>query len=720
MIKFKYNYIGHVCDVKKENINFSKFSTKDIPYSTQDSTVKTYQKGNETIVKTFTNHKLMFFCRCGKSFDIKTPMQTHIYSYSIENLQCPKLCKSCGNSINKKDTIKLNREFFSNKTKRNYCCFEDEDRIQLVKFDEFTGVNLSSKKIFRKEYRSSIVFNKKSKRFYLYDSRNKFVSKVIGVGIFNLNQTLHTFLEGISLGSKVCYNEDNKILMTRDIKKSLLDPLNKFYYSLLELIDKRDVKRVSEYLNDIKAASLKSDKSNNNNTAKEEYVKSLFILFSIIQYPYLSNILFNNGVDVYLSTLEKSPSVSYFKKDKPTSPIKILKEMAIGWLRFNKSLICKSELKFYTNKKLRELKLLKESEIDKLENNRIIKDLLLRVNFIENRIKNYKKISLPNTIYKKISLLKMPTLDFVLLYMSLIETASFTKEEMIYLIEKSDINILCESIINFSSENYTHPHLLHFDKSLNKKVKHFLSLKLDSTLEGPSTFFYQDTIRMLEMRNQPLDNLFKIKKWTDIVNLHDELYTLINLEKIEKFNKGIKKFSEKYNIIKTSEINNITFNLIDDVVSLEKESKIMNHCVKSYAQSLSEGKHLLFSIFDKTTGDRATLDFSNLKSNSFSVFHDIAKDNGLKISDHWNFSQLKAKYNKKTTQKIVDAVKSFGEEILKKNNISYTMDFTNYDLVLKSNKINYAGLNINNNIDEEIDNMIDNVDFVNLDDDLPF
>jgi len=719
MIKFKYNYIGHVCDVKKENINFSKFSTKDIPYSTQDSTVKTYQKGNETIVKTFTNHKLMFFCRCGKSFDIKTPMQTHIYSYSIENLQCPKLCKSCGNSINKKDTIKLNREFFSNKTKRNYCCFEDEDRIQLVKFDEFTGVNLSSKKIFRKEYRSSIVFNKKSKRFYLYDSRNKFVSKVIGVGIFNLNQTLHTFLEGISLGSKVCYNEDNKILMTRDIKKSLLDPLNKFYYSLLELIDKRDVKRVSEYLNDIKAASLKSDKSINN-TVKEEYVKSLFILFSIIQYPYLSNILFNNGVDVYLSTLEKSPSVSYFKKDKPTSPIKILKEMAIGWLRFNKSLICKSELKFYTNKKLRELKLLKESEIDKLENNRIIKDLLLRVNFIENRIKNYKKISLPNTIYKKISLLKMPTLDFVLLYMSLIETASFTKEEMIYLIEKSDINILCESIINFSSENYTHPHLLHFDKSLNKKVKHFLSLKLDSTLEGPSTFFYQDTIRMLEMRNQPLDNLFKIKKWTDIVNLHDELYTLINLEKIEKFNKGIKKFSEKYNIIKTSEINNITFNLIDDVVSLEKESKIMNHCVKSYAQSLSEGKHLLFSIFDKTTGDRATLDFSNLKSNSFSVFHDIAKDNGLKISDHWNFSQLKAKYNKKTTQKIVDAVKSFGEEILKKNNISYTMDFTNYDLVLKSNKINYAGLNINNNIDEEIDNMIDNVDFVNLDDDLPF
>ncbi len=715
MTKFKYNYIGHVCDVKKESINFSKFSTKDIPYSTQDSTVKTYQKGNETIVKTFTNHKLMFFCRCGKSFDIKSSMQTSMQTY-VNNVQRPKFCKSCGNSINKKDTIKLNREFFDNKTKRNYYCFEDEDRIQLVKFDEFTGVNLSSKKIFRKEYRSSIVFNKKSKRFYLYDSRRKFVSKVIGVGIFNLNQTLCGFLEGISLGDKVCYNEDNKILMTRDIKKSLVDPLNKFYYSLLELIDKRDVKRVSEYLNDIKITSLNSNKSNVN-TAREEYVKSLFILFSIIQYPYLSNILLNNGVDVYLSTLEKSPSVSYFKKDKPTSPIKILKEMAIGWLRFNKSLICKSELKFYTNKKLRELKLLKESEIDKLENNRIIKDLLLRINFIENRIKNYKKISLPNTIYKKINLIGMPKLDFVLLYMSLIETASFTKEEMIYLIEKSDINILCESIISFSSENYTHPHLLNFDKSLNKKVKHFLNIKSDNTLDGimPSTFFYQDTIRMLEMRNQPLDNLFKIKKWTDIVNLHDELYTLINLEKIEKFNKGIKNFSEKYNIIKTSEINNITFNLIDDVVSLEKESKIMNHCVKSYAQSLSEGKHLLFSIFDKTTGDRATLGFSNLKSNSFSAFHDIAKDNGLKISDHWNFSQLKAKYNKKTTQKIVDAVKSFGEEILKKNNISYTMDFSNYDLVLKSNKINYGRLNINDNIDAEIDNMIED-----LDNDLPF
>ena len=351
-------------------------------------------------------------------------------------------------------------------------------------------------------------------------------------------------------------------------------------------------------------------------------------------------------------------------------------------------------------------------------------------------IKKYKKISVPNVIYKNIIDDKVSPISFVTLYISLIQNSIFKKEELIHLINKYNIPLLSEVIINFSgSHNYGHPAILQHDDVLREKTNHYLKLfsNFNSSVEQlfdeeitPSTTFYNDTVRMLDIRNQSLKSFFKIKKWNDIVTLHDELYTLINLEKIEKFNEGIREFSEKYHKIKSSEINNITFNLIDDVVSLEKESKIMNHCVKSYAESLSRGRHLLFSVVDKTTGDRATLDFYNLKSNSFASFHEIAEQQGVEIKDSWNFSQLKAKYNRKTTKRIVDTLSVFCKEVLDKNNITYRLDVNNYDLTLNPNKTNYgeidypnaavaAGAHVHNDI-----NHIINEHNNGLDDDLPF
>ena len=134
----------------------------------------------------------------------------------------------------------------------------------------------------------------------------------------------------------------------------------------------------------------------------------------------------------------------------------------------------------------------------------------------------------------------------------------------------------------------------------------------------------------------------------------------------------------------------------------------------------------MFSVVDKTTGDRATLDFYNLKSNSFASFHEIAEQQGVEIKDSWNFSQLKAKYNRKTTKRIVDTLSVFCKEVLDKNNITYRLDVNNYDLTLNPNKTNYgeidypnaavaAGAHVHNDI-----NHIINEHNNGLDDDLPF
>ena len=78
----------------------------------------------------------------------------------------------------------------------------------------------------------------------------------------------------------------------------------------------------------------------------------------------------------------------------------------------------------------------------------------------------------------------------------------------------------------------------------------------------------------------------------------------------------------------------------------------MQHCVRTYAQSIANGRCVIFSLKDEATEDRATLEFS------------ITLE-GLK------FNQLKAKHNARATEKIITTVISFCE----KSKIASISDF---------------------------------------------
>lgn len=103
-------------------------------------------------------------------------------------------------------------------------------------------------------------------------------------------------------------------------------------------------------------------------------------------------------------------------------------------------------------------------------------------------------------------------------------------------------------------------------------------------------------------------------------------------------------------------LNNIKFSLLDTPERFYEESSIMNHCVKTYCLNVAKGHYIIYSVEDLESGDRATLSI-----NSNHVF---------------SFNQLKAKNNKKSTDKIINSVKEFITTFF---NI---IDFSkNYDLI---------------------------------------
>jgi len=714
MNKFKYNYVSNVYDVKhiktfntnEEYCDYMrKEHSKSISEDNYDRRDIVLYKGEKVILKEFSNNREMFFCSCGNSFDIKTNLRKNVTPSN------PVVyCKNC-KQLKTKNTIRLHSRLDANINNLNYYFFEDEKKVKIVKFEEFVGINMYSKKIFKKEYTSSLSFNKNTKRIYLYNSRKKH-NKVISLGLYNLHNCLHNFFAGaFYLKSKSCTMPQNPNFIIKNKETALLKPFNSFLNSITKFIDERDVNRVSNYLH--KLESKETGKINKDSF--ESYIDSVYILLSIIQYPHLCNILFNKGIDFYKSTLLRCPSLSYFPKQKPTSPIEITKEIIISSIKHSNKMH-RREANFYPN--------MNDRLFEKIKKN-------------NSTIKEYRKIKIPKYIYKKITedyylnKLSLPTSaihTFISYYLSIINKNIMTKEDIIDLIEKFGLyNVeLCVSNL---SDTYTNDGFIFeiHDNNLKNKIKHFLNLKdnepyselfIEHNEISERAHIYRDLCNMLIMRNQPLEILFKIKTWDGVVELHDEITSLINLEKIEKFNEGIKEHSKNYNHIKNYKTNNVSFTLIDNVQLLEEESRIMKHCVKSYANGLSEGRHLLFSVKDEETKERATLEFRNISKQVYYErvgFTIKSEEKLISETDIWKFSQLKAKYNNKTTQKIVDALKVFCDEFLVKNNIKHIIDFdTNHDLNLSSKKINYG-------LEPDFRNQrMDDLFYEELDDDLPF
>lgn len=663
--KYKYNYLAFLVDEKITKSYFVERDKDNLPFE------KEYKH------KHYTNHRRKFFCSCGNSFEVHaTALERDNYIF----------CKNCKTKKSEKEIIFMDSRLAENVTKLKYKVFIDDDLVKLVKFTQRVGLNIKSKKLFFKNSREQIIFNKKTKRFFYYNSDPRQKKKIISIGLKRIEEVMRNFLYNSHPYSRSCTSPGLSRVpyRIRKTKEDLFIPINEFLGELEKSIEEKDRNRVSSYLQKITMSDLIENKNSYNKDFHSKFYNNVCILMPILQYKYFATLLFDKGNYFFIKSIKNSPSVSYIKRLKPTSPKNIIKSMTIQKVE---------ESKYCDRLYIKDLK-----ESIKLSNiSNEIKSIKYKIKEVEKTIKDKSKIK------RKLNKLNIPNF----LYKDLDYDNFWIVEKFYELLGSIEYNFFISSIQKYGTfdtlkafsqitsflDRGQHDFLKEIKSNKNLYEKLFTQALVLSKKEPKySHAIYCDTLNFALQRNYGYEEFLKLKSWDRIEGLHDELYQIIQLEKIEKFNKGIQEFAKKYKKIKDVTINGVQFKLIDSTLMLEKESKIMRHCVKTYAQRLSEGRHLIFSVLDIKTGDRATLEFYN------------KSPKGDRLPDFWVFNQLKSKFNRKSTEKIINATIDFCDEVLKKEKIKFSINQEyHHDLKIESkeNKAHRLALPIREEIEVE-------------------
>lgn len=749
----KYNYIGYTSKTKKTPSLISGKSTKEV----------------ESL-------GLSFFCSCGSVTKVVENVKNSSMEKATQDGSASKyreICKNCNGEHQSDITISLNSKLRDNVIKSNYNIFTDGDLIKLVRFDDLLGVNSSGKSLYMITNKSSICFNKKTKRFYYYRSYRK-GNKVVGIGLRDISTHFHEFMWRLALNQKVCFNEVNKVHLFRNIYKDYVKPFSEFLNILLQFIDKRDVVRLTHFLEPLKLSDIPTinqlstflvngDINLERKDLTNSVIKNFQLVISLIQYPNLSVLLFNLKRENYTYLIEDSSPVSFFKKRKDLSQREIVKNLYIGKLNYHKQ-IKRNEFKYiYNNKEGLAYSVLKKKfskilgpehfskykiDIKSLEDfatkNKLTTkpfadfdpfdfdgqthscyNTLQNLKLIEQTgeyIKFVRKNKLPKYIVKDFikspegSLMKICQNYYLMLYNEILDESEFCSLAKSYgLIQLSEMLSDYFNIIDYH-DSYNYVSSYEDAKENAVFVKHFMKLFFNdsSHKDGQNGYYrsnfiriYKDTVEISIDRELGFEEILKCKTPNEIQAIHDHWSQIISLERMSKFNDGIKSFSNKYFNIKEYLENNIEFRLIDNVVSLSEEGTQMRHCVKGYARGMSEGRYLIFSVKDLSNNERATLQFGNRKESSRLM--------------SWTFEQLKGKHNSKSSERIIDSIKLFVENFLLKNDIKVNITYKEWDLVKGDTEKRPLrdGRELDLVVDQQIDNVIEDMDWI-LDNDLPF
>jgi hypothetical protein len=157
---------------------------------------------------------------------------------------------------------------------------------------------------------------------------------------------------------------------------------------------------------------------------------------------------------------------------------------------------------------------------------------------------------------------------------------------------------------------------------------------------------------MFETFGMDLDEIFNCKTWDEIKELHNNLSVRLSEIKQNNLNSLIQAKTKHFKKFETN-IDKISFVLIESAEELQKESMEMKHCVSSYAESIASGNCLIFRVYDTERLERATLELSLRKKEKHT------KDLYL------TFNQLKAKHNNRATKRIIKTVIDFCKNIAK-------------------------------------------------------
>jgi hypothetical protein len=735
---FENNKESKISNVGSDLNEIEKIGLDINLFCSSNTDIESEKKINPTLNQYYDSHVI---CKCGHHFKDDTLSSIffltneEIFEFNLKNdIKCPK----CNLKLDIINSIKLETSYsIGNVFRKKFFLFEEneKEKVRLVLLKERVQYNKKGKIFIQKE-RKSITFNTKEKTFFYSGKYKNSKDKVIiGISNKNFNNIFsHFFTEACD--DKVCFDLKNTQNIFRNFDLDVINPLNRFMNILIKNLEEKDVDRVMTYIDFINynnfdfyfresSISLESFLNNSkknyydirqkNINIINEYTDNMSIIASIVQYPYNSNVLFIKGREFFIEILKDRnlslPNSSYLKKEKPTSPSNILIEAFnfknVYAIHYNKKHL-KSTIKndypdlILNNSNVEKLKNIEETKNKKNNNSISPNSILSYISTIEwlknDLIQNKNKVFLPKAAFNTIS-----SWDGLVFFISI--SRYLDKEQILYICNKFDLNdfiIVFKALNNiYNYESVNEKTFYNFENKI-QMINYIFKIIKKENLESKNFPFYYiiDTLRCLkelygEDRREYIKDIFKCHNINQIRELHDNLYKKVLIKNNKDNDEKIRKFCENFKEINYNIIENVSFKLIDNIEDLLEEGSFMKHCVGTYASQLANGKHLIFSVKDLDTGERATLEFYNLDYNDFFGTN----------ANVWVFNQLKSKYNSKASKNIIEKFKIFNKK-LQKSGLQIKVDESSYDLLFEERKkliIENEQLILNNfNNDEDI------------------
>lgn len=345
--------------------------------------------------------------------------------------------------------------------------------------------------------------------------------------------------------------------------------------------------------------------------------KITVIFLSIILYPNLSTISLTKG-NVFLFDLIANcdfPSLSYLRRKKATSPIKIfntliqLKNKSIQ-NKFDQEDVSKLDyINPLANKATTEIiKKIKEEKLNILNDAIHIK-------------KNNGKVFIRDSVYKKsITPFWFSKIKKFSEYEQSMQWLRIVKfEQFIDLLNRYDFAFLLNTykVLEFRDDltferikqflDLIEDHCIEtFKQSDNEKIKNY-----DPVLSYNFNLF-DDCYRMIEeLRWDPKKVLFKIKKNKKLLELHENLIKHRSYISNSEINKRFIEFSNKFMFLEKYSENldiHLEIKLISTPEQLMSEAIKMRNCAGSYVRKVANGQYIAFMVYDKSP-KRAKDDF---------------------------------------------------------------------------------------------------------------
>ncbi|HUS49717.1 MAG TPA: PcfJ domain-containing protein [Candidatus Paceibacterota bacterium] len=397
-------------------------------------------------------------------------------------------------------------------------------------------------------------------------------------------------------------------------------------------------------------------------------------MLAIYLYPPLATIVINYGPNAILKLLNDTSlmcTLTELIRRKPTNPKDIFEVMFKAKVSFENHKNKKIK-KFIEEKKIQEEKEFKK-HCKKNPPSEFIKTIFSHQKLsVDSRIpvSDDFKLKLKNINFKKyyIDLFLYDFDKTSCIFYGIMSNASVfesfetfnefaekhSKEDVVEISNYFHVNYQLRRDLN-SKLNYKNiNHIFKISKSHNEKnqEKTYIVNHIAQT--------YMDTISMMLNMEIDTSDIFKCKNTKELNDMHNAISQSYKLTLDKKSTEELKKHLLEY---RKSEgiIDGVKFELLDTPEKFYEESKVMNHCVQSYCKHTSEGRFVIYSIEDVDSKERATLSINRTLPFGEQALMDKVE---------YSFNQLKAKNNKKSSEKIISAAKKLCSTFFDLKNIN--------------------------------------------------